>query len=134
MRIVEKQSAMAVLIEALAEQIGFARDNQLPTSVRFLEMAKFDLEMQLHDIRKEEVRALCEALQRPRVPALRAGNPRRQATRRSPAKAETREPETFRPRRRRRSAVPLAQAAAVARSFEEHAFMSLRHDDETSAS
>ncbi len=139
MRIVTRQTAMEMLIDAVADQIAFARGNGLAMSVRFLEMAKLDLQMQLHSLQHEDIRALCEALQKPRVRVLQGANPRRRVSRRLAAKAEACEPETLRPRRPRRAALlkaasSLAQATAAARSLDDHQFVSIRHEDETSAS
>ena len=139
MRIVTKDSAIEMLIDALADQIAFARGNGFAMSVRFLEMAKLDLQMQLHSLQHEDIRALCEALQKPRVRVLQGANPRRRVSRRLAAKAEGCEPETLRSRRPRRAALlktpaSLAQAMAAARILDDHQFASIRHDDETSAS
>jgi hypothetical protein len=130
---------METLIDALADQIAFARQNGLGMSVRFLEMAKLDLQMQLHSLQHEDIRALCEALQKPRVRVLQGANPRRRVTRRLAAKAEGGEPEALRSRRPRRAALlkapaPLTQAAAAARCLDDHQFASMRHEDETNAS
>ena len=79
MMIVTKQTAMKMLIETVGKQIAFARENGLAMSVRFLEMAKLDLQMQLHNLQHDDRRALCEALQKPRVHILQGANPRRRA-------------------------------------------------------
>ena len=139
MMIVTKQTAMEMLIEAVAKQIAFARENGLAMSVRFLEMAKLDLQMQLHSLEHDDIRALCEALQKPRVRVLRGANPRRRVSRRLAAKTEVCEPEALRSARPRRAALRkaasfLVQATAAGRSLDDHQFASIRHEDESSAS
>ena len=136
MRIVTKQSAVEMLIGAIADQIAFARKNGLAMSVRFLEMAKLELQMQLHDLRHDDIRALCEALQKPRVRVLKGANSRRRGTSRPSAKADGCDSATLRTRRPRRAALLKANASlmqAAARSLDEHPFASMRHDDEPGA-
>jgi hypothetical protein len=54
---------MELLLAAITEQITFARNTRLPMTAKFLEMAKLDLQMQLHLISDEEIRSLCEWLE-----------------------------------------------------------------------
>ena len=58
-----ERAAMELLLVAITEQITFARNTRLPMTVKFLEMAKLDLQMQLHLISDEEIRSLCEWLE-----------------------------------------------------------------------